>query len=125
MTGACADGYAVQIASGRLLVQEHVPGLAVEHSADLAITLASLYTARSARDDLLRGLVFGLACAAEDTLPFSKWVRDPLEVIKIVGDFRKPGSPIDDDIARAVKSLESDSSLRHRKDVDRIAKALG
>ena len=67
MTGACADGYAVQIASGRLLVQEHVPGLAVERSADLASALASLYTARSARDDLLRGLAFGLACAAEDT----------------------------------------------------------
>lgn len=63
--------------------------------------------------------------ALEDALPASDWCTDPVELVAPIAALRKPGGPVDPDVAQAMRSLESTGRVRRGKDIDKVTKALG
>lgn len=89
------------------------------------VRLLGLVFKRTPHDRPLPSSQVGLASAVEDGAPASGWCTNPVELIGPIAALRKPGGPVDPDVAAAIRSLESSGAVRKGKDIDKVTKALG
>ena len=115
----------VTYAAGKLHFTEEVPGLALAGvQMDLKTAMLQLYTAKGT-DRILGSIVFGLAQAIEDSLPKRPWLESPLALLTAIADMRSKGSPIDTDVARAIRAMEGSKALRSSKHANKVANSIG
>ena len=119
------QGSLVKYADRELHFYDEVPGVADEGAQmDFAATMVQLYSTK-VTDGILGSIVFGLAQAIEDSLPKRPWLENPLELLSAIADMRSKGSPIDCDVARAIRAMEGSNALRSSKHANKVTKALG